>query len=381
MKALFLPTPDLNAAKMANLFAPWCHIPIQSFQDMQVTTELSRIEILIDNLQRDIFFDAQKNWFQIISEGLNNVGEKRPKEWSESTFLAIAERKKWLVSDSRLCLTAPFWQKNLKPDTLIIAYSDPLTCAVSLSKTWRFPISVGLSLWEYYLLSAIRHCKNQPTIILSLTKFHQDRRKFNIRLTEQLGKLGYTEEETHTKMELASTPKLSDVDISNIEPNGFLTANQTGIFNELEELNLGEIANRSLSSQSQDLLTYYGDLRAGYENIKTQRNNIQKELNSIRVGQTSSQTEDAHVNTTTEEPQDSTLANDNNVEVSVQVQDMDQLEFICSKNAAILNTLQEVLQNPTKYTDKLLFLNYGQNGEQTLYFPGSSLLSLNITAI
>ncbi len=69
------------------------------------------------------------------------------------------------------------------------------------------------------------------------------------------------------------------------------------------------------------------------------------------------------------------------VEVSLQVRDMQHLEFICRKDAPILNTLQTVLQNPREYGDKLVFLNYGRDGERTLYFPGASLFALEIAAV
>ena len=378
MKALFLPTPDINAAMMANLLVPWCNTPVQSFQNMETGINLAT---LIDGMHQDIFFDAQKKWFQIGSEDLKNIGQTRPNGWPESTFTSISTRDQWLICDSRLCLTAPFWQTNLKPDISVIAYSEPLACAVSLSQTWRFPISVGLALWEYYLLSALKNCKNQKAIFLSLSKFHHDRSLFNRLFAEQLATFGYAEVDTLEKLESVSSSILSAIDVSNIDTTEFLTTTQAKIFNELEQLDLEAVTNRSLSPQSRDLLHHYGDLRAGYERLKVRHNTVQQELYSARAGQASPINEETPLNAATSELQNLSQESNQYVEVSVQVQDMQQLEFVCSKNADILTTLQEVLQNPTEYTDKLLFLNYGQNGTQTLYFPGSSLLGINIVAI
>jgi hypothetical protein len=381
MKALFLSTPDLDATRMANLLTPWCDAPIQCFQDMQTGVDRVDIGTLVDNLHQDIFLDAQKSWFQYASEGFNNIGEGRPGKWSASTFAAITQRDRWLISDSRLCLTAPFWQSNLKPEALVIAYSHPLVCALMLSKTWRFPISVGLALWEYYLLCAVNHCKNQTTIILSLVKFRHERNQFNRIVAKQLAKLGYAEDDSLEKLKSISSPIFSTVDASGTDPRDYLSDNQAGILAELEELDLEAVAKRSLSAQSQDLLLHYGDLRAGYEKLKLQRNQVQQELNAVNAAKPAPQAEEIQPKVATESSSDVQLDTANYVEVSVQVKDMRRLEFICSKDAPILNTLQEVLQNPYEYTDKLLFLNYGQNGDQSLYFPGCNLLSLNIVAI
>ncbi|MFT5112665.1 MAG: hypothetical protein ACI8P9_001992 [Parasphingorhabdus sp.] len=381
MKALFLSTPDLEATKLANLLMPWCNTPIQCFQEMQTGTELAGVARSVDNLHQDIFFDAQKSWFQLSSGGFGNIGINRPTDWSASTLSAIEKHDQWLISDARFCLTAPFWQSNFNPDALVIAYSDPLVCAFSLSRTWRFPISVGLALWEYYLLSAVNHCKNQTTIILSLYKFHHDRDGFNRLLAEQLATLGFTEDDTFEKIQSVTSPLPSSFDISSLENGEYLNSNQASLFAELEELDLESVAHRSLSSQSEDLLRHYGDLRAGYEKMKMHRNQIQQELNAIKADQSDMQVKKIKPDETAKESQDALFNPGHYVEVSVQVQDMQQLEFICSRDAPVLNTLQEVLQNPTEYKDQLLFLNYGKNGEQTLYFPGCSLLSLNVAAI
>ena len=392
MKALFLCTPDLNATNTASLLTPWCGAPIQCFQDLHVKTNHLDAANLVENLHQDIFHDSQKHWFQLASNGFNNIGHNRPPLWSKPAFESILRHQHWLVSDPRFCHTMPFWHQNLEPEIVIIAYTDPLSCALSLSKTWRFPISVGLALWEYYLLGATRQCKDQTTLVISTHKFLHDRSTFNHQFTEQLTKLGYNKEETLQIIQSAPAPVFTEFDSSNEDIQELVTDHHMTIFNQLEALQLDTVANRALSFHSHDLLSHYGDLRAGYEQIKQQRNNIQTQLDTIQQAQeheTQEPTENSNTPTATtltntvitNPPSNQSLSTNNSVEVSVQIKDMQPLEFICPQNAPILQTLQDVLQNPAEFTDKLVFLNYGQDANQALYFPGCNLYSLSISAL
>ncbi len=381
LKVLYLCTPDENAARLAGMLSPWCGDPVQCFRgDARGVDGVGPAE-LIDDLHRDLFRDVQKHWFQLVSSDFDIVGRKRPESWSEPALTAMSNLDRWLLSDPRFCHTAPFWQARLRPDINVIAYSEPLAAAVSLSRTWRFPIGVGIALWEHYLLSAVTNCERRSVLLLSVNLLRSNRTLFNRLFARQMAALGYAENDILKQIESTPGSNFAEVDLSGIDPQDYLNDDQGNMFAELEALDLDAVACRLLSARSRDLLRHYGDLRAGYETMKLQRNELRQMLNDIKADRANRRTgEETGREGAVVRVEPDQEAGDY-VEVSLQVKDMQHLEFICRKDAPILNTLQTVLRNPREYGDKLVFLNYGRDGERTLYFPGASLFALEIAAV
>ncbi len=123
-------------------------------------------------LQEEVLLDFQPRLQKIIS----NLDSQRP----------------WMAKDPRFCLFLPLWQAFLEVPVYIYVYRHPLEIAHSLQsreeksaalsgsalyplhaagyapKLVRFPLSLGLALWEKYTLDSIQHVQaKSPCIWIS----------------------------------------------------------------------------------------------------------------------------------------------------------------------------------------------------------------------
>jgi hypothetical protein len=75
-----------------------------------------------------------------------------------------AAGKPWFWKDPRLCILLPFWKQFLNP-VYVVTVRRPSETALSLYKRNGMPTSAGLLLWQYYMLSLIRHTRRARRII------------------------------------------------------------------------------------------------------------------------------------------------------------------------------------------------------------------------
>jgi glycosyltransferase involved in cell wall biosynthesis/adenylate kinase family enzyme len=76
----------------------------------------------------------------------------------------------WVAKEPRFCLTLPVWKQYCQEMAVIHIFRHPMEVAKSLRTRNGFPISLGLALWEYYVVSAITFSKGVP----SFSIFHRD---------------------------------------------------------------------------------------------------------------------------------------------------------------------------------------------------------------
>jgi hypothetical protein len=73
----------------------------------------------------------------------------------------------WVMKDPRQCLTLPYWLQALETPTCILVHRDPLAVAHSLRKRNRFPLAVGLALWEFYTHRLLQSVAGQRVVQIS----------------------------------------------------------------------------------------------------------------------------------------------------------------------------------------------------------------------
>jgi hypothetical protein len=67
------------------------------------------------------------------------------------------------VKDPRLCLTLPFWLRQLSNAGVLFSLRHPMAVARSLQARDGFPIQIGLALWEVQLSAALRSAAGLPS--------------------------------------------------------------------------------------------------------------------------------------------------------------------------------------------------------------------------
>ena len=75
-----------------------------------------------------------------------------------------------VFKDPRVCLTFDFWRKKFGDIVPVLMLRDPVEIAFSLYKRNQIPLPIGIALWEFYILSAVRSCRDCQPIVC----FHRD---------------------------------------------------------------------------------------------------------------------------------------------------------------------------------------------------------------
>lgn len=139
-------TRDLIAPGRSNRRGFWEYEPLVSFN-----------RVLLASLDSD--------WCVPPPEGTESLMERRASEgWFKtraSYLISCMEQNgtAWFWKDPRLCILLPFW-KNLLDANYVISVRKPTEIALSLSKRNGIPTSAALLLWQYYVLSLLRHTQN-----------------------------------------------------------------------------------------------------------------------------------------------------------------------------------------------------------------------------
>jgi hypothetical protein len=355
-KSLLLSTPDLRQNPIVQHLEPYYeHVFSPRLKQIKGYPS-NTIESQITALHQKILQDQQRSWYQNICIPDDSFKNHEYQE-TIKPLLERLEQKDWLLHDPLLVHCLPMWLPKIESPSIIFYYSAPMECAHALQQSWRFPLAFGLALWEHYVLTACKNVKNDDCILVSSSKLRQSPKKH---LQPILSKLGIAQAKDWSVFSTTESPKLS-------EHAGALQQNQQQIFEVLESGDLSSLYDRSLSDESLDILNYYGQLRSGFETVKAERDALRSKLS---VGQ--NKIKPTAIEPTTAESFDHT--EDSLCKVRVYVEGMDMLEFYADPSSPVLDMLQSHLVNIEQ--DELIYLNYGDNENDTLYFMSSDLLAM-----
>ena len=354
-KVLILSTPDIRSDSVLEFLASQMDFSFNPMLADHSNLPTGEIENTLIQLNQTVRESKSKSWFQpltMTSEELNNPENKKVvKEITDNL-----SDKQWQLHDPFLLHTLPLWLSEIEDTHILFYYSSPLECATALQRSWRFPISFGLALWEYYVIKATSILQDKDVLLLSRNKLAKSTKGHLSPILKNIG--------------LAQPSKWSDLAIPSfsLESEG-VYEDQQKLFKLLEKGNLTSISKLKLSDSSLNNLEYYGQLRAGFERIKDERDDLLDQLNK-------QQKQDS------EPEQVATLSTDNDpsiCKVTVFLDNADPMEFYSDPQSPVLDMLQDHLVN--NETDQLLFLNCGEQGTETVYFMSSSLLGINTSPV
>lgn len=352
-KCLVLSTPDLlkNAVveHIGGSFEKSLSLQLKPLKGYRT----GPLETKIVALNQRILQDQQTTWYQ----GLPITPDCLKSDFyltAMSEILKNIENQSCLIHDPLLAHSLPLWLSKLDNPLIILCYSHPMECAYHLQQTWRFPLSIGLALWESFVLTACGHLHQQSSVLISTNKVRNSPvnhlksvfKKLSIPQPNQWAAL--------TQGDLSAAWKTLNHDFQR----------QSNIFSKLEQGDIASIASMKISSQSADELYYYGQLRAGFENANAERDQLRQKLGL-------SPQENIETIPSKSRQNDSPL-----IRLRIHIRGMEVLEFFTDPKSSIIEMLRDSLTNDVE--DNLVYLNYGDSENDVLYFMSSKLVALEI---
>jgi hypothetical protein len=81
----------------------------------------------------------------------------------------------WLCKDPRFCLTLPFWRTWAIPDVrAVLVVRHPAEVAASLARRDGVGAGHAAWLWQRYISSAVRACRDVPALVVSYAQLCRD---------------------------------------------------------------------------------------------------------------------------------------------------------------------------------------------------------------
>lgn len=360
----------------------------------------------ITELHQRILKSKNIGWYEHVQQPLiddnSNCLEDIARIAKQLTSDADSVKQGNVIHDPLLCRFFTHWQAKVGAAKVIVHYSDPIQCALSLQDNWRMPIAVGLALWESYLIDACKSVVGQNYKLVSSRDLSQAQNPEIVgnSLASILSWLK-DDEKTQENFNPFHWPKpnviASDQQVDVAGLKSCLQKSHVEILGLLRKNNLNAVAERNLSFSSADTLKHYGQLRGALEHANSSRDSFkveyfeQKKLNSqlelaaeaqrSRIAE-QARPDEPQLETTQPPPQDNTplektpssvLCN-----VRVQIEGMDIIEFLSPTDSPVLGMLRTHMARSAEpnVNDELVYLNYGEAGSEALYFMSSSLMTL-----
>lgn len=176
---------------------------------------------------------------------------------------ALDANRPWMVKDPRLCITFPLWKGQLEVPVCIHAYRNPLQIARSLQRRNSIPLTVGVALWEAYLITALNNSRGLPNILVAQEEIMGDPLTATQRLKEELEAQGVHGLRAPTEKELNAfiDQRLLHHGESEREMERFLNGRQLELWLALKTGNPFDLeAPLALSAGAQDAYRSYLDL-------------------------------------------------------------------------------------------------------------------------
>ncbi|MDA9982194.1 DUF1843 domain-containing protein [Gammaproteobacteria bacterium] len=366
---LVLSTPDGVPEKLLELWDARLFSTVRADK----TDRYGALASEILDLHNRILKDHQKHWFQVSQRQYRFDDNQDYKNKVTQILEAFLYDSKCAIVDPMLCLFTPLWISEIENPVCVFYYTEPIECAVNLQKKWRFPLQFGLALWEYYVVNALNEILQYKHLLFSQHKFRNSpvayMEEVRERYNEIKGVSSVADNQYYDILKSEWTPKLAIPD-----PHQYISAAQTQLFDELESGDVDKLTNKTLSGQAEDLLFQYGNLRAGYEELKTEKDELSRQLHDqehdamapVRIDGGGS------VSNETGEPL---------VEVVVHIDGMQPQRLLSEANNPIIDTLTKALESQSTSPNEIVYLQCGETENSALYFSAGDLLGVEKTLL
>ncbi len=113
------------------------------------------------------------DWNIVSKFNLENISPETIQDFSkeaEKIVLNLDAHRPWFIKEPRMCLLSELWNHHLEVPVFLHVYRNPLEVASSLKVRNGIPIHVGVALWEYYTILALKASKEKPLVWVSHRK-------------------------------------------------------------------------------------------------------------------------------------------------------------------------------------------------------------------
>lgn len=354
MKCLMLSTPDLRATDFLDAISPQFKHVVCPKLDYPPSCLNSTPESLVYQLHYQILQDHQKRWFQAVTHKTAWFDNTEYQNKLNAIIDPLGEQS-WLIHDPLIAQFLPLWTAAVDNPLLVFYYSEPLECAAALQHKWRFPMVFGLALWESFVLSACKNINQQSVILVSSYQLRNNAKQHLKSVCNEMG--------------MADSIDVSAFSQTQAMPvAGEVSQAQKQLFSLLENNQTAAIAELDISDQSKDILDYYGQLRSGYEKITMERDQLKTQIALLKPQDQVEQSTEQEASL--QEPS----LDEGLYKVRVHIEGMEVLEFYSEPSSPVLDMLQGHLASNAE--QQLVYLNYGADDDDTIYFMSSDLLAI-----
>ncbi|MGH1540383.1 MAG: hypothetical protein ACRBHB_08165 [Arenicella sp.] len=332
----------------------------------------SSVRYKLRELHDGLLKKQQKTWYQLVSTPHEILKKNDVVEPLNDIVSKFSGSSSFMINDPLLCFFLPLWDSLDESPVVVFHYSDPLECAIDLQKKWRFPLSVGLALWESYVLAACKNIVSKPHVLMSANKLRKSGTTHLRAVSKELAVLGESDLSKSILESLEDLSEAHSLSAYSAEQSEWLQAPQFEIFKLLERGSLKLLAQRDISYQSVDILEKYGQLRAGFELTQKALEDTQAKLALAEQKQGLWDVSDSAAEVRLDHGQLS--------QVTIHLRDIPSFKFHCEADAPILDVLRDHLVNNTH--NEMIYLNCGEtHADEAIYFMSADLLSIEIENI
>jgi GT2 family glycosyltransferase len=158
-------------------------------------------------LNDEILNAAGGSWNQLSGLSLNTISAQEKEIFTQrinAIVLGMDAHRPWSLKDPRMCLTLPIWRPSLEIPVFLFVYRNPVQIAQSLAKRNSIPLSVGIALWEYYMVSALNAARDGDLLFTRYEDIMSDPIKETRRIYQGLKEAGVTGLRMPSKKEITA---------------------------------------------------------------------------------------------------------------------------------------------------------------------------------
>ena len=139
-----------------------------------------------------LLHSAGGDWASVVDLKLEHISQQEKIAFLDKARAIITDldrQSTWVAKDPRICISLALWRKVLKDAVFIIVSRNPVEIAPSLKRRNHLSMARGISLWEYYMLEALRETQHDPRVAVSYNNLVSAPEKTVVRLFNALSDL------------------------------------------------------------------------------------------------------------------------------------------------------------------------------------------------
>ena len=214
-------------------------------------------------LNDEILQSAGGTWEQVAQLDFAKIEKKQKDSLHkkiQSIVLGLDAHRPWFLKDPRMCLVLPEWMPSLEIPVSLFVYRNPIQVAKSMEKRNNIPLFVGIALWEFYIVSALKAAKGTDLIFTHYEDVMRDPVSEVTKIYGKLQEIGVKGLRLPSEKEITSyvTPDLfHNRDGSNSYPD-YLNRNQLELIDIFEKkIDSADFSKLEISKSSIEILNNY----------------------------------------------------------------------------------------------------------------------------